>query len=157
MGVSGCGKTTLGKAFSKKVGLPFFDADDFHAVEHIEKMRKGNALTDEDRVKWLDKIGRRMSVELADRGAVLACSALKYEYRRRLAHAIGQRIVWVYLKGSPQVISNRLIARKNHYFHVSLLASQFEILEEPLNAVHLDCQLDTDAQLGLLCQILGFQ
>lgn len=155
MGVSGCGKTSLGSALSKRIGLPFYDADDFHASEHIEKMRQGNALTDDDRVQWLDKIRKYMELKLMKHSLVLACSALKQEYRQRLEPVAGQ-VVWIYMKGSVALITQRLAARKDHFFNESLLASQFEILEEPLNAVYIDCWPDTESQLSVLLGILGY-
>lgn len=156
MGVSGCGKTALGTALSKKIVRPFHDADDFHNTQNIEKMRTGNALTDEDRVQWLDKIGRAMKLESTKSGAVLACSALKQKYRQQLEHIIGPQVVWIYMKGSIELITQRLATRKDHFFNASLLASQFEILEEPLNAVYVDCRPDTESQLAALLLILGY-
>lgn len=156
MGVSGCGKTTLATAFAKRVKLPFYDGDDFHATEHIEKMEAGNALTDDDRIQWLDRIGRQMEIESVRHGAVLACSALKDVYRQQIEQAAGPGVIWIYLKGSRALITQRLAARKNHFFNVSLVGAQFEILEEPMNAVYLDCELDTETQLDALLQILGY-
>lgn len=138
MGVSGCGKTTIGQILSEKLGWPLFDADEFHSAASIEKMRAGIALEDADRWPWLD----RMNAMLRERdargeSALLACSALKQAYRDRLAKGTAQ-IRWIYLKGGFELIRKRLEARKGHYMKAGLLESQFAALEEPEDALNVD-------------------
>jgi gluconokinase len=138
MGVSGSGKTTVGKLLAERAGWPFFDGDDFHPESNVEKMRRGLALTDEDRWPWLDAL-RDLIDDLADRreSAVLACSALRASYRDRLL--AGSRAVRiVYLEGTYDVIEARLRARADHFFDPGLLASQFEALEEPTDVIAVD-------------------
>jgi gluconokinase len=138
MGVSGCGKTTVGQILASRTGWRLYDADEFHSAANIEKMRSGIALEDADRWPWLD----RMHAMLEDRYArgesvLLACSALKQKYRDRLAQG-GLPLRWVYLKGDFELIRRRLEARTNHYMKAGLLESQFAALEEPRDAIVAD-------------------
>ncbi|HWR87086.1 MAG TPA: gluconokinase [Acidiferrobacterales bacterium] len=138
MGVSGCGKTTIGQILSEKLGWPLFDADEFHCAASIDKMRNGIPLEDADRWPWLD----RMNAMLREREArgesvLLACSALKQAYRDRLSKGTAE-IRWIYLKGQFELIRERLEARKGHYMKAGLLESQFAALEEPENALSVD-------------------
>lgn len=130
MGVSGCGKSSLGAALARESGLPLIEGDDFHAPESVSKMRAGIPLTDADRAGWLAALGN----ELARRpeGAVLTCSALKRDYRERLrAAAPGLR--FVYLALSPAEAERRVAARAGaHMFPASLVANQFATLESPV-------------------------
>lgn len=139
MGVSGSGKTTVGKALARQLGSTFVDADDFHPAANIEKMHRGEPLTDEDRRPWLAAIHQRL-LEAARRGenVVLACSALKHTYRDYLQHEEPDRIYFVYLHGSEELIRQRLAARKGHFMNSGLLHSQFETLEPPENAIVVD-------------------
>jgi len=131
MGVSGVGKTTVGKALAKHLQFPFYDADDFHPKINIDKMTNGIPLNDEDRWPWLDHIAAEMSNWLKN-GAVLACSALKEIYRKRLTPPNFQNnIQWVYLNGNYSTIAERLAKRRAHFFNPDLLKSQFETLESP--------------------------
>ena len=138
MGVSGCGKTTIGQILSEKLGWPLFDADEFHSLASIDKMRNGIALDDADRWPWLE----RMNAALREREArgesvLLACSALKQAYRDRLSKGIAE-LRWIYLKGGFELIRKRLEARKGHYMKAGLLESQFAALEEPEEALSVD-------------------
>ncbi|MCB1106702.1 MAG: gluconokinase [Chlamydiia bacterium] len=133
MGVSGCGKSAVGKALSKELDLPFYDADDFHSEENKEKMRKGVPLTDKDRKPWLKTLADFMS---AHGEMILACSALKRSYRRILR--VSPEVQLVYLKGPYSLIRSRLEARKGHFFDPTLLDSQFGTLEEPYHALTVD-------------------
>ncbi len=148
MGVCGCGKTTVGRALARELDLEFLDADDFHPPANVAKMAEGVALTDGDRWPWLDAIVTAMH-ELAARGcgAVIACSALKETYRERLRRggAIGEVRI-VYLKGDAATIAPRVASRSGHYMPASLLASQFEALEEPDDAIVVDIRQTADAQ-----------
>ena len=123
MGVSGSGKSTVGRALAERMDWPFLDADDFHPAANVAKMRAGMPLTDDDRWPWLDRLAREMAA-INDRSedAVLACSALKQAYRDALARAGDVR--FVFLKGDHATIAPRLAARAGHYMPASLLASQ---------------------------------
>ena len=104
MGVSGSGKTTVGKLLSKKLNLPFYDADDFHPAANIEKMAEGIPLNDNDRWPWLDKLGKLLKSWEANGGAILACSALKEKYRKRLTTVSKETLQFIYLSGSFNLI-----------------------------------------------------
>jgi len=119
---------------SKKLEIPFFDGDDFHPDANVQKMANGLALNDEDRKGWLQTLNK-LSIEHKEKGAVIACSALKESYRAMLENDLGNQIVFVFLEGSFDEIYSRLKERKGHYMPVELLKSQFETLEAPKNAV----------------------
>jgi gluconokinase len=130
MGVSGAGKTTVGILLAKELGWQFADADDFHSAENIKKMHQGIPLTDADREPWLNSLRNAIANWIgAGENAVLACSALKESYRRELR--ISPDVKVVYLKGSPELLAERLHQRHGHYATESLLASQIADLEEP--------------------------
>lgn len=138
MGVSGSGKTTVGRLLAQRLGWSFLDADDYHPAANVEKMRSGTPLTDEDRWPWLDRLNALLREQQADgRDAVLGCSALKQKYRDRLAANL-DTVRWVHLKGSFELIESRLKARHGHYMPTTLLRSQFAALEEPGEAVVAD-------------------
>ncbi|MBN2626312.1 MAG: gluconokinase [Spirochaetales bacterium] len=141
MGVSGCGKTTLGERSAQRLGLPYYEADGFHPRENIEKMSNGIPLTDEDRWPWLAAI-RDSIKQIQGRGdsAVLTCSALKESYRRFLEEGLAEPLKWVYLKGSFETIHDRMASRKDHYFKADMLKSQFAALEEPDYGLILDIE-----------------
>ncbi len=138
MGVSGVGKTTVGRILSGKLGWPLFDADEFHSALSIEKMRNGIPLEDADRWPWLDRMNAMLR-EREGRGesVLLACSALKQVYRDRLSKGTAD-LRWIYLKGAFELIRERLEARKGHYMKAGLLESQFAALEEPGDALNID-------------------
>ncbi len=132
-GVSGAGKTTIGKLLAKKLDHDFLDADDFHPTKNIEKMHQGIPLTDEDRKPWLEKLHS----ELTNRPCVvLACSALKRKYRDVLAKGIS--IEFVNLVGDFELIKSRLEERKGHFMNLSLLKSQFETFEVEKSDFNVD-------------------
>jgi carbohydrate kinase (thermoresistant glucokinase family) len=131
MGVSGVGKTAVGQLVAKRLGLPFHDADDFHSEANRRKMAAGIPLTEHDRQPWLEDLARRMMQWEADRGAVVACSALRKEHRRLLAAAAPGDVRFVFLDAPPDVLRARLAARRGHYMPASLLESQLATLERP--------------------------
>lgn len=134
MGVSGAGKTLIGSGLAKKLGIAFYDADDFHPQENVGKMSSGQPLTDRDRLPWLQLIARQMTGWEQTGGAVLACSALKESYRTLLSPP-GIPVRFIYLKGSRELVARRISGREEHFMPESLLDSQFDTLEEPLNAL----------------------
>ena len=148
MGVAGSGKSTLGKALAQKQGWDFFDADDFHSAENIAKMAAGIPLTDSDRVPWLAALNRQLVSTLeAERHPILACSALKDSYRKKLLDGV-EEIAIIYLKGSYKEIQPRLITREGHYMKENMLHSQFNTLEEPENALTLDVSMTVSEMLA---------
>jgi gluconokinase len=135
MGVSGSGKTTIGKLLADSLNWEFRDADNFHSPENVEKMQHGIPLTEADRTPWLHDLQTALKRWLHEnRNVVLACSALKNSYRQLLL-IDSDRIKLVYLKGSYSLIQKRLQERINHYMPAKLLESQFDVLEEPLDAL----------------------
>ena len=153
MGVVGAGKTTVGKLLAQQLGWEFADADDFHPAANVEKIRRGIGLTDADRAPWLQRL--RDSIEqwiAAKRDVVLACSALKRTYRKELA--AGPEVTFVYLKGSEELIAQRLQSRHGHFANAQILATQLDDLEEPDGALTVEIsgtpeQIVTQIRKGL--------
>jgi len=135
MGVSGCGKTTIGRVLAKKLGVKFYDADDYHPENNINKMQNSISLDDDDRLPWLEVLAKLIAKWNKDRGAVLACSALKDKYRQILSRNGKEKVIIIFLEGNENLISERMKKRKQHYFPVELLQSQFDELEAPHNAI----------------------
>jgi len=141
MGVSGCGKTTIGRLVARALELPFVDGDDLHPETNISKMKKGLPLTDGDRGPWLKRVAAEMA-RLAERGGgVVACSALKESYRNVLFGNASFPVLLVYLKGTPDTLHRRLSKRVEHFMPPELLDSQLETLEEPDAALALSIEL----------------
>lgn len=134
MGVSGSGKSTIGKLLAEAMDYPFFDGDDFHPDYNIKKMAAGKPLNDEDRYEWLLVLNELAKNNLV-KGAVIACSALKESYRDLLQKGIDTKVHYIYLKGSFEKILERLQQRKDHFMPLELLQSQFEALSPPKNAI----------------------
>lgn len=131
MGVSGCGKTTVGRALAETLGCGFAEGDDYHPPANVAKMRDGVALSDADRRPWLERMADDVARwDAAGESKVLSCSALKKSYRQILAGG-SARLRFLYLKGTEPTIRARLEARRGHYMPASLLRSQFAALEEP--------------------------
>ena len=129
-GVSGAGKTTIGKLLAKRLGWRFLEADDFHPRANIEKMRDGLPLTDEDRWPWLKLLREQIERSLAaNENAVLACSALKRRYRERLR--VSDNVKFVLLRGDYALVEKQLHSRRGHFMNPDLLQSQFADLEKP--------------------------
>ena len=143
MGVSGAGKTTVGTLLALELGWEFADADDYHSAANVEKMRNGIPLTDADRAPWLSSL--RGVIEawiVSSKSGVLACSALKAEYRQRLV--VGLEVRVVYLKADRGLLRERLLGRRGHYMKESMLESQIATLEEPQDAFVVDAGLPAE-------------
>ena len=138
MGVSGSGKTTIGRLLAGELGWIFYDGDDFHPEANIEKMKRGIALSDNDREPWLAALQQLiLNLIRNNQSAIIACSALKKSYRDILVKD-KENVVFVYLKGNYDLIHKRLLERKGHFFDKKLLESQFETLEEPEGVLTID-------------------
>jgi gluconokinase len=154
MGVSGSGKTTVGRALADRLGWRFLDADDFHPAENVAKMAAGIPLVDDDRWPWLDRLAAELAaVNAAGGHAVLACSALKQAYRERLSAAGDVR--FAHLAGDAETISARLASRRHRYMPASLLQSQFATLEPPENAIVVDVRDPLETQVETIRAALG--
>jgi len=135
MGVSGSGKTTIGKMIAQRLGLPFFDGDDYHPVENVSKMKAGQPLDDDDRFPWLTRLHEIAMNHVSENGCVIACSALKEAYRQLLMNGISDQVTWIFLDGDYDLINERMHARDDHYMKASMLKSQFETLQRPEYAI----------------------
>ncbi|MEA5567205.1 gluconokinase [Anabaena sp. UHCC 0399] len=155
MGVSGSGKTTIGKLLAESLGWEFQDADDFHSSANIEKMRLGIPLDDADRIPWLQDIRNAIAQWLQEnRNVVLACSALKASYRQFLV-GDSSDIKIVYLKGADKIIQKRLQERQSHFMSEKLLNSQFNTIEEPNNAIYIDISQPPEEIVNFLKTTFG--
>lgn len=142
MGVSGSGKSTIGKLLSEELSIEFYDGDDFHPKENIEKMKAGHPLNDHDRAGWLAAIHDFGHHQIRNQqSCIIACSALKKSYRDLLRKDMQDQLKIVYLEGDFQTIQTRLAQRKSHFMPTALLQSQFETLEPPQNAIRVDLRL----------------
>ena len=155
MGVAGSGKTRVGSALAKDLGWPFFDADDLHSPENIARMSRGVALTDRDREPWLEALRELVQrLDAEHRDAVLACSALRAQFRERLRDA-ARDLRFVYLRASAELLAQRLAARTGHFMRAELLASQLSSLEEPEDAVAIDAALPPVEIVAEIRTVLG--
>ncbi len=139
MGVSGVGKSTIGKLLAEELDIPFFDGDDFHTKVNINKMESGQPLNDDDRLPWLKTLNKLAKEQLKKSSCIIACSALKKSYRNILKTEIETQTKWVFLNQTFDLIYNRLKERNEHFMPISLLQSQFDALEAPADAIKLDC------------------
>lgn len=149
MGVTGSGKTTIGKLLHQKTGIPFFDADDFHPQANKEKMKAGHALNDEDRAAWLQQINSLAQQQMHLKGGIIACSALKEKYRNVLSTGV-TKPVWIFLRGSYETIIERMKQRPVHFMPASLLQSQLEILEIPAEALSISIEKEPAAIVEII-------
>jgi gluconokinase len=139
MGVSGAGKTTVGQALAERLGWPFFEGDDFHPSANVAKMAEGLPLDDADRAPWLARLNQLLHEQLAAGASlVLACSALKADYRTQLSAGVEDAVRFVFLKGDYQLIHQRMQGRPGHFMGPEMLESQFRALEVPQDAVVAD-------------------
>ena len=138
MGVSGSGKTTIGKKLSETTGLPFFDADDLHSNSNKEKMKAGIPLADEDRAGWLTDLNLLAKKQMKKQGAIIACSALKEKYRNILSQEITVPVYWIFLRGSYELLLERMRSRNDHFMPTDLLPSQLKDLEIPAQCITIE-------------------
>jgi gluconokinase len=156
MGVAGSGKTTLGRLLAANLGWPFYDADDFHPRANIAKMAAGTPLTDADRAPWLHALRTRIETSLAaNQNAIIGCSALKAAYRAILQPSASEPIRLVYLRGSPELLAERLAGRAGHFMKPGMLTSQLSTLEEPVDALIADIALPPALLIADIRRALG--
>lgn len=156
MGVSGSGKTTIGRLLARRWNWAYYEGDEFHSPGNIEKMANGIALTDEDRLPWLASI-KKVIDQCFESGsdAVVACSALRRDYRCYLAMNL-KEIRFVYLKGAFAVIRERMKSREAHYMKAGMLQSQFSSLEEPDDAIVVDVRESPEDIVARIEKEVGF-
>jgi carbohydrate kinase (thermoresistant glucokinase family) len=153
MGVSGSGKSTIGRMLADALGAEFLEADSFHSPENVAKMAGGVPLQDADRWPWLDAIGSSIAkLRQEGKSVVLACSALKEAYRRRLFDRAGEEAKVVFLSGGADLIAKRMGGRQGHYMPPALLPSQLATLEPPKAAIRIDI---AQAPERILAQVLN--
>ncbi|HEV2468642.1 MAG TPA: gluconokinase [Candidatus Sulfotelmatobacter sp.] len=156
MGVVGAGKTTIGRMLAQQLGWEFADADDFHPQANIDKIRHGISLTDADREPWLKSLCSSITLWIkAGQNVVLACSALKCSYREMLR--AGPEVRFVYLKGRPALIAERLSTRHGHFANEQILAGQLYDLEEPHDAVTVEISASPEQIVEKIRQQLGLE
>ena len=154
MGVTGCGKTTIGSLLSKQTGSYFIEGDNFHSKKNIKKMSSGIPLNDSDRTGWLKSIKNETSKRLIQNNVIIACSALKQIYRKKLQV---DNSTLIYLKISKNDAQNRLSERKDHFMPSSLVESQFKILEEPSSALIYDATTNIDDIVKDICKKINLK
>ena len=160
MGVTGCGKTSVGEQLAERLGWAMLEGDSFHPQSNKDKMSSGTPLTDEDRWPWLEEIGRQMrKYGERNESAVVTCSALKRAYRNRLRQAAGTcEVRFVHLTGARPVLEERMRARTGHFMPASMLDSQLETLETPgtdENAITVDIDQPLDTIVNRIITRLG--
>ena len=154
MGVASSGKSTLGEALAKRLGVKFVEGDALHSPESVAKMSRGIPLTDEDRWPWLQRVGESLK---GPDGCIASCSALKLIYRQHITEAAGRPVAFVHLFGSRQILESRIGHRKGHFMPASLLDSQLATLEKPgadERAITVDIAQSPEAQLEQATQFL---
>jgi gluconokinase len=158
MGVAGCGKSTIGEQLAVRLGWPFLEGDQLHPPENIEKMTHGVPLTDADRLPWLQAIAKRIA-EWRDGGksGVVTCSALRDSYRKIITDGFPD-VCFIYLRADRALIAQRFAERRGHFMPASLIASQFETLEEPKpdeNALTLDVAEPVSILVEIVARVVG--
>lgn len=153
MGVSGCGKSTIGNLLANELKIPFYDGDDYHSETNVKKMASGQPLTDNDRVDWLLRLNE-LALSRLEKGAIIGCSALKESYRHILEANLQENVKWIYLSGTFNDIMNRLSKRKGHFMPAALLKSQFEILEIPQNAIKVSINLPAQQLVKRILELI---
>lgn len=149
MGVSGCGKSTVGERLAEIAGISFVEGDALHPAGNIEKMSKGVPLTDEDRLPWLERIGADIKASMdCGQAIIVSCSSLKRSYRDTLRTAAGGKLAFVFLEGTRDLLLSRMGARQGHFMPVSLLDNQLQVLEVPTGeagvvTVNIDNPIET--------------
>ena len=157
MGVSGCGKSTIGRLLAERLHWPFYDGDDFHPPANVAKMSQGIPLDDADRAGWLDALADLIRSTLQEgESGVLACSALKQRYREQL-NVDPAQVRFIYLKGSYELIKMRMQARPGHYMKPGMLDSQFAALEEPLDAITVEIDPSAEEIVDEVIRQLGVE
>ena len=146
MGVAGCGKTTIGSKLARSLGVLFLDADDFHPEANLKKMSSGIPLDDLDRIPWLESLREELR---SNRGCVLACSALKQNYRSMLEDA-DRNTVFIMLDISKETARRRVLSRANHFMPETLIDSQFDSLERPTDALVVDAEAPVNSVLDVI-------
>ncbi|CAL9590426.1 gluconokinase [Streptomyces sp. enrichment culture] len=151
-GVSGSGKSTIGRALAERLDVPYEEGDDLHPPDNIAKMEAGAPLTDEDRAPWLERVAAWLGAH-AEHGGVITCSALKRRYRDRLT-AVSPQVLFIHLHGPAELIAERIAARRGHFMPASLLRSQFAALEplgpgEPGAVVSVEGTREETTELAL--------
>jgi len=154
MGVTACGKSTVGKLLAKQLSVPFIEGDDFHPPENILKMSTGKPLNDDDRLPWLEAISRELKAHEQKGGAVLACSALKEIYREILQRQLHDKITWIYLEGSEAILRERIKSRNGHFMPEELLHSQLVTLEIPSYAYSFSIEKEPETIVKKIVQLV---
>lgn len=153
MGVSGSGKTTIGKRVSQELGVPFYEGDDFHPPENIAKMSSGIPLDDKDRVPWIDALVSALN-ERESKDAVVACSALSRFIRERIRGGLKDSAKFIWLTARPEIIEERLRQRGQHYMKAGMLASQFAALQMPQTARQVSVERPVDEVVAEVLQVV---
>ena len=161
MGVSGCGKSSVGAKLADYFEALFVEGDSLHSPENVRKMRLGTPLQDQDRWPWLDRIGRLLSGGAQGSGSVVvSCSALKRAYRDRLRELAGQPVTFVFLQGDRMLLAARMAGRNHAYMPLSLLDSQLATLELPqaeADVVTIDINQPLEAIVGRAMTVLALR
>lgn len=158
MGVAGSGKTTVGQQLATVLGWQFLEGDDFHPAANVSKMSRGEPLTDDDRWPWLAALRHEIEQILIEQeSAVIACSALKQQYRAILQGQDKESVRFIYLDGHPENLRSRLLQRQNHFMKANMLSSQLATLEAPEDAIviNIDEHTDLSGVIATICCELG--
>ena len=150
MGVSGCGKSSVGTALAEQLGLIYLEGDHLHSAENIVKMSVGEPLTDTDRAPWLREIGQRFAV--SNGPLIIGCSALRRVYRDWIRQSANTEVTFVHLAGTREVIKQRMVAREGHFMPIKLLDSQFAALE-PLQSDEASILIDIDQRFERVIEV----